>query len=65
MKSATVSVGGPMKTVSAQDGVGNVIFNYDTAEPEEYTSKGETIIECLQVGGNAFHGSYTMRGYVH
>lgn len=56
MKSATVSAGGPMKTVSAQDGVGSVIFDYDTADPEEYTTKGQTIIECLQVGGNAFRG---------
>jgi hypothetical protein len=49
MKSATVITNGPMKSA---DGVGNVIFDYETMKPDEYTSSGQTIIECLQVGGD-------------
>jgi hypothetical protein len=37
----------PMR--QSQDGVGNVIFDYETISAEDYAADGETVVECLQV----------------
>ena len=36
----------PMKN---SDGVGNVIFDYETDSAEDYAAAGETVVACLQV----------------
>ena len=37
----------PMR--QSQDGVGNVIFDYETTSAQDYSAAGETVVECLQV----------------
>ena len=39
-----------MKNGVGGDGVGNIIFDYDTESAEDYAADGETVVACLQVG---------------
>ena len=41
------------------DGVGNVIFDYESTTAQEYAAKGEIVIAALQVRGLIFSPSFS------
>ena len=45
---ALMGAGKPLMKNS--DGVGNIIFDYETDSAEDYATAGETVVACLQVG---------------